>query len=97
MLGVEQIVRPCSDIEQVARRHTGRIMIVIFGAFLRNDQPGGSVVGGSALGVRERSVDGGARAAAKETDGGLLRAGQPERVVQAAHCPGDQVRCRIAR
>ena len=76
---MEQIVGSGSDFEQVTGCYAGRIVIVIFGALLRNDQPGGAVVGRGAGGAGEGSANGWTFAAAEETDGGLLRAGEPER------------------
>src|ERR1041385_3362820 len=69
----------------MARSNTGRIMVIVLGPLFRNHQSGGAIVGRGALGVCQGRIDGRARTAAEETDGGLLRASKSQCIVQAAH------------
>src|ERR1041385_467077 len=68
----------------MARSNAGRIMVIVLGPLFRNHQSGGAIVGRSALGVCEGSIDGRAGAAAEETNGSLLRASKSQCIVQAA-------------
>src|ERR1043166_952429 len=68
----------------MARSNTGRIMVIVLGPLFRNHQSGGAIVGRSALGVCKGRIDGRARTAAEETEGGLLPASKSECSVQTA-------------